>query len=136
VNALLKQARAISPMPTGPIVKPLVRKTDQMPRKITLAEDIEFRWYLVQFLRDFRSGAKFGDSPSGEALRLARLTPAAANLEMPIAPSARGRRSSTPPAPGRNRVARHAGRAVPEFRVPPFIAAVSAGHGEATAAAS
>jgi hypothetical protein len=120
MSALLRTARAIAPPPAAPVVRPLGRAKQEggAPRAITMAEELEFRWYLVQFLRDFRSGAKYADRPSGQALRLRRLTREPALLLEPSDASLDKRRS-------RAKQARPSLPKAANLRVPPFVASLS-----------
>lgn len=141
MSALLKAARAMAPPPAAPLIKPLAKREKRENyegRTISMAEDIQFRWYLVQFLRDFRSGARYGDVSSGQALRVKRMAgePAAARLMAPSEPSAKRRGTAKAAAAGRNRTARHSST-VAQLRVPPFVAGLSgpaaAGEGQPAA---
>jgi hypothetical protein len=83
-----------------------------------MAEELEFRWYLVQFLRDFRSGAKYADGPNGQALRLRRATGGpAVSLETSEATLDKRR--------GRAKTARASVPKAAKLRVPPFVASLS-----------
>jgi hypothetical protein len=120
MSALLRTARAMAPPPVAPVVKPLGRARQQRraPRTITMAEELEFRWYLVQFLRDFRSGAKYADGPNGQALRLRRATgEPAVNLETSEATLDKRR--------GGAKAARASVPKAAKLRVPPFVASLS-----------